>query len=196
GALEVMGTRFQVSQRAQDGEVNLAEGALRFVGADGQQVMLSAGQSLRWPLPAPSPAPAAPPRPAPVPAPTPPRPPPPPAARPLGPPPAPAAAAAPPAEAPEAIFERVAALRTRSRFSEAAAELERALRRPDLAPAARERLDFELGSVLSDHLHDRARACAHWRAHRHEFPAGRYDREIDRVERRLGCSNPAQESLP
>lgn len=183
GVIEVLGTCFTVTQEAAGGEVWLEQGTVRFTAPDGRAVTLAPGERLRWPLPPVSPPavppessalrpapPVAPPRPAPAP----------PAARPASPP-APASV--------DAVLEEVAALRTRGRFEEAAHVLERALAGP-LPEAAAERLEFELGSILSHHLHDGPRACAHWRRTLAAHPAGRYASEIATELAELRCPPP------
>ena len=60
--------------------------------------------------------------------------------------------------------------------------------------ATRERLSFELGSLLTYQLHDVKRACAHWDAHRRAYGNGRYDAEVRAAAERLACeSTPAVE---
>jgi transmembrane sensor len=188
GVIEVMGTQFTVDQNEGGGRVALHEGAIRFVADDGRSVRLAPGEALSWPLPAPAaPAPAAqaaPPPPPVLPAVT-------VRARPAAP--APAHEAAPPSVAPapapapvNAVLERVATLRSRARFAEAVDDLVAALGR-EYPTAARERLSFELGSLLTYQIGDAARACAHWRAHARSFGHQRYDREIEQAERTLGC---------
>lgn len=83
------------------------------------------------------------------------------------------------------IVDRVAELRAQRQYPAAVSLLRDALReRWDRH--TREVLSYELGTILSTQLHD-AGACAHWAAHREQFPAGRYARAIDRAEERLGC---------
>lgn len=84
------------------------------------------------------------------------------------------------------VLATVALLRSRGRFGEAAGVLEDALLRP-LPSATRERLSFELGSILTYQLRDRERACRHWARHRREAPGGRYERELDQALSGLGC---------
>src|SRR5262249_8729875 len=98
-----------------------------------------------------------------------------------------AAAPGAPADATAALVERIAALRADGRYDELAGELRAALAR-ETRPLTRERLSFELGSVLSYHLPDRAAACAHWTAHRRLFADGRYAQEVADVEKALRCA--------
>lgn len=213
GAIEVLGTRFTITQGAAGGEVRLHEGRIRFVAPDGRTEELAPGQSLRWPLPAPlaevtRPAPA--PGPAPMiqaPAPAPPAPlaVPPPSASAREPSavasttpqrtrPAPVASAAPvPAPAQvkppldvERLIEEVSLLRRRGQFAEAAGRLESALREP-LPPATTERLSYELGSILTWQVKDRDRACEVWKAHGSAHPNGRYAGEVKRAQTSLAC---------
>jgi transmembrane sensor len=93
------------------------------------------------------------------------------------------------AESPETLLDRIAVLRSRGRYQEAAAALGTALR-GNLAPATRERLSYELGSILTHQLGDPRRACDHWRDHARRFGAGRYDREVRQAMARLGCEAP------
>jgi transmembrane sensor len=198
GAIEVRGTRFTVEQGERGGRVTLHEGAIRFLSnarkADSREassIDLAPGQSLEWPVPiADDPANAA--------------------ALPVG------GAAddegtrarrqpassvaqrvattarpeAPPqaAEPLELLLERIATLRSRGLFAEAVRELSRAVGRGDYPLAARDRLSYELGSLLSYQLGDRQQACAHWRAHTRTFGAGRYGREVAQASGALGCA--------
>lgn len=180
GAIEIMGTRFSVAQRPDGGTVRLDEGAIRFHAPDGRIVALVPGESLVWPLPAASPEPVAPPA-------APPR------VLPLR------ATRPPPAlhrespvepgggDAAAAIVARIAALRAEGHYAELARELRMALA-SERRPLTRERLSFELGSVLSYHLPDRTQACAHWAEHRRAFPANRYAQEVSDVEKALRCN--------
>src|SRR5262249_29444562 len=54
GVIEVLGTRFLVTQREGNGEVRLDEGSVRFISTDGREVTLSPGATLAWPLPVPA----------------------------------------------------------------------------------------------------------------------------------------------
>lgn len=193
GVIEVRGTRFTITQRATDGEVTLHEGSIAFIFTDGSTELLKPGQTLRWPRviaappfdPEPAPAPVPAPEPAPAPA------------------PAPDASSAPtpvvrrppvtdagPVLTAEAVLDRLAALRSQGAWGQAVVELEAALAAP-LPVATKERLSFELGSILSDHLDDRRRACQRWQLHGKLFPRGRYAAEVAAVAERLKCEeNP------
>jgi transmembrane sensor len=85
------------------------------------------------------------------------------------------------------VLARVAGLRSRRAYEEAVQVLGAALRE---APndSTRERLGFELGSLLTHQLHDTARACAFWSAFRLEHVNGRYDAEVRATVESLGCA--------
>jgi hypothetical protein len=177
-AVEITGTRFSIETSPGGGAVRLDEGAIRFHAPDGRTVALAPGQSLRWPLP-------------PEDAPTPPRAPAPVAVRrdqavraAVGG--AIAARAGDDDASAEAVVDRIAALRAAGRYGELADELRLATARAR-RPVTRERLSFELGEVLSFHLADGARACAHWADHLRAFPAGHYADEVSDARRILGC---------
>lgn len=183
GVIEVVGTSFIVQQEAASGSVQLLEGSIRFVATDGRTVTLAAGDTLRWPLPAvevvPPPEPPAPPVDPP----------------PVSPRPAPKRVeltpAAPTTEAAtpfssEAVLARVATLRSRRSYEEAVTVLNAALSQAPNA-STRERLGFELGSLLTHQLRDVPRACAFWRAFRLEHPQSRYDEELASTVAALGC---------
>jgi len=184
GSIEVLGTRFTVIQRELDGEVTLHEGSIRFVTLTGTVVPLMPGQSHRWPEPEPAPA-----------------------TRPVAPEAAPAAPSPPPSPPKEpgtrvggerlrqgaptvpdvgVLLARVAELRDQRRYAEAARVLEHALRRP-LDAVDAERLSYELGTILTDRLTDRTRACRHWDEHGRRFGRGRYAREVTTARVKLHC---------
>jgi transmembrane sensor len=171
GDLEVLGTRFTVTQRHDGGEVTLHRGSIRFRDAAGQTRVLSPGQRLSWPLPAELRAE----RPVVAPAPQPKR--------------AREKTAPKPLEAPakfdaEALLERIAVLRSRGQYEEAVTALASALQ-----TRADERLSFELGAILTRQLRDATRACEHWSAHRARFERGRYEREISLARAELRCAS-------
>jgi transmembrane sensor len=171
GAVEVIGTIFALSQDSEGGQVELQRGAIRFLSSDGRAVLLRPGESLRWPLPpATRPAASAPafatPRPA--------------ASRPR-----PLA----PAEV-ESLLDLIERLRSQGRYAEAARQLRQLL--PRIADGAtRERMSYELGTLLGQHLRDVATACRHWRRHLLRFGAARYGVEIEAARRQLGCEKLA-----
>jgi transmembrane sensor len=176
GSIEVTGTRFTVVQGEGRGSVTLHEGAIRFRDLAGRTVVLAPGESLSWPLPLPVPEATAP------------------VTAERGEDDGPeertdeSAPVRPPAAASslDEVMDRVAFLRSRSRYESAARELAAALResRP---MATRERLSFELGSILTHQLRDRERACAHWGQHARRFAAGRYVEEVLQATRALEC---------
>lgn len=162
GVIDVLGTAFSIEQREGGGSVALERGSIRFRGADGREVLLAPGESLEWPLPSP------------------------PAQGPADEPAAPVAQKAParePALSSEAALEKVAVLRSRGRYEEAVAVLTRTLEQPGLSASTRDRLRFEIGSILTHQLRDPVRACAWWSAH----PSQRYGVEVDAAVQLLGC---------
>jgi transmembrane sensor len=184
GVIQVVGTRFTIVQGERGGRVTLHEGVIRFVRGDrdagdagGEVVELRAPQSLTWP---PEPAP------------------PPPATAPASGPledagrgrretrrAAPPPSTLRPEQLPE-FLEGVAALRSRGQYDEAVRELRRRLPTAQ-GRATRERLSFELGSILTYQLQDRPSACAHWRWHREAFRPHRYAALVRQAEQRAGC---------
>ncbi|MHB8875432.1 MAG: FecR domain-containing protein [Myxococcaceae bacterium] len=191
GVIEVLGTRFTVTQGKGGGEVSLERGSVRFLWDDGRAELLVPGGSLSWPL-RPALAPPAPlgpePQP-PKPSPSPPGKPAPIAVRapePAAPPPEPPAPPAARAADPELLLNRIAVLRSRGQYEEAVAALSSAL--GEAPPAStRERLSYELGAILTRQLADKVRACAHWQAHLEGFPDGRYGREVSQAREELRC---------
>lgn len=185
GAIEVLGTHFTVTQRAEGGEVKLHRGSIRFRATDGRVELLSLGQKLSWPLPALTVAP--------VPAPVEPEP--------KVKKPAPLAVRAPEPEPkvepvpvvqkvfdPEELLNRLAVLRSRGQYEEAVSTLRRELGQEHPA-ATRERLSYELGAILTVQLGDKVRGCAHWSQHLRQFPHGRYDREVSQARSKLECAD-------
>jgi len=174
GVIEVLGTVFVLSQRAEGGSVRLQRGAIRFVAVDGREVRLRPGEELRWPLPPPAatlPAATGPSRPL--------------ATRPAVLRPAASKPPLPPAEL-ESLLDAVERLRSQARHEEAARRLREAL--PRIAErSTRERMSFELGTLLGQHLKQTAAACRHWRGHLKSFGARRYGVEIEAARRALGC---------
>lgn len=179
GAIEVLGTRFTVEEREAGGAVTLHEGAIHFRRPTGEVVQLRPGQTLEWPVD--EPAEQAPREPAsPKPAPPQPLATPGPVVAPSRP---PAAAARAPSV--EETLRELEVLRGRHEFEQAARHLEAAMRKQ---PAAtRERLSFELGSLLTYQLKDARRACAHWARHERQFRRGRYVEEVQRARGTLSC---------
>jgi len=177
GRIQVMGTRFTVVQGPTRGHVTLHEGAIRFASDDGRSVAVRVGETLGWPLPqerrpvarevregviAPPPRDRGPRRESPQ----------------------------PPPQTFEAIQQRIAALRSRGRYEEAVREIAGALDERSYSQRARETLSFELGSMLTNQLADRQRACAHWARHLRRYERGRYAVEIAQARRRLRCTPP------
>jgi tetratricopeptide (TPR) repeat protein len=86
----------------------------------------------------------------------------------------------------DALLAELRALRRAGRYADAARRLERALGE-SWPSRAREVLHYELGTILGNHLEDRERACAHWRAHLQKYPSTRYGRAIADAQQRLAC---------
>lgn len=184
GVIVVLGTRFTVWQEQAGGRVVLHEGVIQFNGDGGRVVRLKAGQELRWPQqPAAAPPPAREPAPAAAPAPAPPRLAPPAPVRVRKKPPTPALSPA----AAVSLLDRVERLRLQSRYSEAVRLLGKALPRVT-DKVLRERLSYEKGTILSDHLLDREAACRHWRRHLRVHGRARYGAQIDVARARLDCA--------
>lgn len=180
GEIEVHGTRFDVKQRDDGGEVTLHEGAISFHCSDGRTVRVQIGETLHWPVP-----PAAPPS-APV---------------------VPMPVAAPldeevvPLPAPPdpetdwrthdrlrraaLLLERIPKLRAEGNDLAAVKELEAAMHQ-DLPSAAREKLSYELGDLLTQ-LWETERACRQWKDHAWRYPAGKYDDQVQQARAELGC---------
>lgn len=177
GAIEITGTRFSVVQGPDGGSVRLDEGGIRFHAPDGRVVTLAPGEALGWPLPAREPTDK-------------------PVLR-IPPPVAPhVASPLPPSRGQplrpaqlgddDAMIDRIASRRARGEYRALAADLAAAMER-ERRPLTRERLSFELGTVLSFHLDDAARACAHWATHLRTFAGGRYLEEVSDARKVLGC---------
>jgi transmembrane sensor len=177
GTIAVMGTHFTIEQNEDAGRVALHDGAITFTRLDGATLSVRPGETVEWPLRAPEPALVpAPQRVAPVPVRSP-------------------ASVRPAAEHfdLDQVLERVASLRSRGRYEEGVEQLASALSHEPSA-ATKERLSFELGSLLTYQLHDAKRACAHWAAHRRAYERGRYDAEVHTATQHLACeSTPALE---
>ncbi|SEU40273.1 FecR family protein [Myxococcus fulvus] len=185
GAIEVMGTRFTVEERGEGGTVTLHEGAIAFRQSGGEVVPVQVGQTLAWPVVKPD-EPALP---VPVsPAPAPPEAGSPPAlATPPGPKVVPSRVPPTVVRAPnvEEVLRELEVLRGRHEFEQAARYLKESMRKQ---PAAtRERLSFELGSLLTYQLKDAQRACAHWARHEEQFRRGRYAEAVQRARGTLSC---------
>lgn len=181
GEIEVHGTRFKVTQRADGGEVTLFEGSILFRGTDGREVEVKLGETLAWPLPPPPAPPKEEDRVPPVPQ----------VIEEDG------SALPPPPEASadwrthdrllraQVLLERIPKLREEGRVDQALAELEAAMGQ-DLPAAARERLSFFLGQILTERWAT-PRACRHWKEHQWRYPAGKYDDEVHAARRELEC---------
>ncbi|WP_233601607.1 FecR domain-containing protein [Corallococcus sp. AB038B] len=179
GAIEVMGTRFTVEERGAGGAVTLHEGAIAFRRRSGSVVPVRVGQTLEWPVAEPAepalrePVPPEPERP-----------------QPLATPSTKAAssrAPSTPVRAPSAedVLRELEVLRGRHEFEQAARYLEESMRKQPVA--TRERLSFELGSLLTYQLKDAQRACAHWARHEQQFRRGHYAEAVQRARGTLSC---------
>ncbi|WP_338866408.1 FecR domain-containing protein [Myxococcus stipitatus] len=174
GAIEIMGTRFTVEEQGTQGTVTLHEGAVAFRRLGGEVVHMSVGQTLAWPVVESTepvlrePVPPAPERPQPLAAPV-------------------LKASPPRASTPSAeeVLRELEVLRGRHEFEQAARYLEESMRRQPLA--TRERLSFELGSLLTHQLKDSQRACAHWVRHAQQFRRGHYTEAVRRARETLSC---------
>jgi hypothetical protein len=203
GVIEVLGTRFVVDQQPGQGDVELLEGRIRFVGLDGTAHELAPGDRHAWGSPTPNAEPLSKPEPEPEPLPEPeedalvitddppaPEPKRPPLARTTPPrrapaPPDPDAVSTPPQAPaadldPAAVIAHVAELRRLGHWRTAASELKEALRKP-FDRRSLEVLSFELGDIVGRHLHDQPAACLHFRAHAERFPQGRYAAAVKRA---------------
>jgi transmembrane sensor len=191
GTIQVLGTRFTIAQEIGSGRVTLHEGKIRFVPADrtALPVMLAPGESLEWPLRV-SPAREAPASPA------------------------SSTAAEPPvaksadkgsgapggtasARPIDALLERVAMLRSRGQYRQAAEELAKA--QPQRGTPGAESASYELGSILTYQLADRERGCAHWRRHQRQFGGGTFAAEVQRARAKLRCAGrtaPTKQESP
>lgn len=87
----------------------------------------------------------------------------------------------------EAIVSQVTELRAQRKYRAAVSLLRGALAE-GWDRRTREVLSYELGTILSTQLPDRRAACEHWTQHREQFPSGKYARAIARAEDRLACS--------
>jgi transmembrane sensor len=178
GAIEVLGTRFTVVQAEGHGSVVLHSGEIRFRDLAGEFRAVALGERFLWPAAPKAAAPvaeeSAPAAPQPLPKKT--------VKRPV-------AVKVEPIEYrdPEDLLGQVDVLRSRGLFAEAARYLTHGLK-ADLRPATRERFSYELGSILTYQLEDRARACAHWKEHLARYPAGRYQTEVVQASAHQRCS--------
>lgn len=191
GTIQVLGTRFTVREGNGSGQVTLHEGHIRFLPADrgAAAVILAPGESLKWPIGSAT-EPAAPASNTPNTS--------SPAAEPLVPERAKAPLPVPPSNSSarpvDALLERVAVLRSRGQYRQAADELAKAL--PRLGGAGSESASYELGSILTYQLVDRERGCAHWRRHERQFAGGAFAAEVQRAEQKLGCAMTTNKERP
>lgn len=191
GTVEVMGTRFTLIDDGTRGELMLHEGVVRFISHSGDITELRAGETIEWPpkraantrLPEPQVVPEPPPSPVvekPTVVPEPERDLDKKAKRVVK-----TARSKTPDDLDE-VLEHVAELRNRGEHEAAIAELRRASGTVR-DPKTRERLSFEIGSVLTHQMKQPERACEHWRKHSQMFRAGRYAQEIRLLSQQLRC---------
>ena len=83
------------------------------------------------------------------------------------------------------LLERIPKLRAAGDDAEAIKELEVGMRQ-DLPAAAREKLSYELGDLLSK-AWQTDRACRHWKDHAWRYPAGKFDEQVQAARADLGC---------
>lgn len=195
GAIEVLGTRFQIEQWVGGGQVDLFEGRIRFVPHEGEAVEILPGQRHTWGAPSSGEVASREPvvevgddevamvEPPVV------------QAKPrqrrgkrsrsqgdADPP------ATKPADDPSAVIEHAASLRARGEHHEAARVLRAALRDRGWDRRTAQVLSYELGELLTRHLGDADAACEHWAEHQRRYAGGRYDAAVKRAQARLGCS--------
>ncbi|WP_223645765.1 FecR domain-containing protein [Corallococcus sp. EGB] len=183
GAIEIMGTRFTVEERESGGAVTLHEGAIAFRQRGGGVIPVRVGQTLEWPVAEPAlrePAPPAPESPQPLVTPSTKA--------------APSRVPSTPVRAPSAedVLRELEVLRGRHEFEQAARYLEESMRKQPVA--TRERLSFELGSLLTYQLKDAQRACAHWTRHEQQFRRGHYAEAVQRARGLLSCEGRERET--
>ena len=185
GAIEVVGTRFTVTQADEAGRVRLDEGSIKFHWARGEESTLAPGDELEWP-----------PRPKPVPVTLDPIPldapedelvPPPKSETPRKTPrAAPKSAESPKVEQPdepepepeettgpllmEDVLKKLSTLRSQHRYREAVELLRAQSERSDFGGLQQARFSFEIGLLLQDRMEDKAGACAQWKQHARRYP--------------------------
>ena len=188
GAIEVIGTRFTVTEEGERGKVRLDEGSIKFHWAGGEESTLAPGDELEWPA-RPKPAPVtldaipleapqeeeelvAPPKPK---------------APPKSPRPAPTKVPETPREEQteeqptepeettgpllmEDVLKKMSTLRSQHRYREAVELLRAQSDRSDFSGLQQARLSFEIGLLLQDRMDDKAGACAQWKQHARRYP--------------------------
>ncbi len=185
GAIEVVGTRFTVTQEGERGQVRLDEGSIKFHWTGGEESTLAPGDELEWP-PRPKPAPVtldaipleppqeelvAPPKPTPPKAPR-----PSPAKAPEVPKEEPSEEQQPELEDPagpmlmEDVLKKMSTLRSQHRYREAVELLRAQSDRSDFSGLQQARLSFEIGLLLQDRMDDKVGACAQWKQHARRYP--------------------------
>jgi hypothetical protein len=161
GTIEILGTRFVVSQARERGHVDLIEGAIRFRRHDGGLDDVEAGRRYPWRSPAvETDAPA------------------------LQPVPGNGGDAASADALAEGLAE-VARLRRAGEFAAAIAKLD-ALAHDQDDTRTLEVISYERGTLLERSASADA-ACQFWLEHRRNHPSGRYEREVDGRLAQLDC---------
>jgi transmembrane sensor len=196
GAIEVVGTRFTVTQRGDGGTVSVETGVVRFVDRDGKATLVRAGERLTWPFVAKT-SPSPPVQPAPT-APTAPVEP----ERSIAPPTSVRSATRRTKSSPRIdrllkqaparqrqLLEEIEGLMIRHADAQLVATLEQALG-TDLGEPLREQLSFELCDALARKGSDTGRACAHLNQHLARYPHGEFTAELERTRALLGCGAP------
>ncbi len=197
GAIEVLGTVFEVEQDPQEGgNVHLEEGRIRFVALNGETREMRAGESLRWPLPpsaqppsrAPSASESAPKEPTSLG-----RPPSPvtlpgthtalPDASPTSSPSRPG----PATRRPEDTLMEIDALRIRRDYATLTTRL-RELMAAETSEPMRRTLSLELADVLTEHGAD-AQACEHLTLHLRRYPQDASLTAVARARAKLSCDD-------
>ena len=85
------------------------------------------------------------------------------------------------------MLDRIASRRARGEYRELAADLAAAMER-ERRPLTRERLSFELGTVLEASTSTMRRGLArYWATHLRTFAGGRYLEEVSDARKVLGC---------
>jgi hypothetical protein len=166
GTIEILGTRFVVSQARERGHVDLIEGAIRFRRLDGMLEDVEAGRRYAWSSPVVEADASTPP---------------------LQPPPRNVGDAAS-EELAEDLAEglaEVARLRRAGELAAAIAKLD-ALAHDQHDARTLEVISYERGTLVERSASADA-ACQFWLEHRRDYPSGRYEREVDARLAQLDC---------
>jgi hypothetical protein len=177
GTIEVVGTRFAVSQSEDGGHVDLFEGKISFHDDDGTEVEILPGQRHAWGAEAPEIV-AVVPDPEPEVEDT--------------------IEVLPEAEKRdrrptlserrEAVVQEVEDLRAAARYREAVRVL-RAANKKRWDDRTAQILSYELGELLHRFIADDAAACKHLQEHQRRFPRGRYHAAVEEALDKLSCGS-------